>query len=421
MNIDTAAAQPRRFAAGAPPDVQTSFATRANQRFEPLPRPTGAYPYRVDLAEVVGEDMVASARHAGRLSFHLTGDTGGVKNPVPQHIVAVQMSSDFSNGAAERPMFFYHLGDVVYYYGATSEYYSQFYEPYEHYPAPVLAIPGNHDGDVDPQGGSQPSLAAFVRNFCATHPHRTPEAGDTHRDAMTLPNVYWSLVTPFATIVGLYTNVPDGGVVDDDQAAWLQAELAAAPQDAAVIVAMHHPIFSASAHHSGSSDLGQVLDAAIAGAGRAPDLVVCGHVHNYQRFTRVHEGRQIPYVVAGAGGYWHLHSVKVDGKHPPQPWPVPGRDLTLERYCTKRHGFLRLTAAPGQLHGQYVTVPRPHESWEDGPVEVFDSFVVDVARHTVASQSDGASPAKSEPERPAAIPALAASPTLPQSNGAHDR
>ena len=420
MSTDVATRKPRRFAEEVPSDVQRPFGARANQRFEPLPKPTGPYPYRVRIDDILGQDVVNSVRDAGRLIFHVAGDTGGVKHPVPQQIVAIQMSGDFSEDPADRPAFFYHLGDVVYYYGATREYYSQFYEPYDHYPAPIVAIPGNHDGDIDPQDGSAPSLAAFVRNFCATHPYRTPEAGDAHRDAMTLPNVYWSLLAPFATIVGLYTNVPDGGVVDDDQASWLRAELAAAPDDAALIVAMHHPIFSASSHHAGNAHLGEVLDAAIEGAGRVPDLVVCGHVHNYQRFTRVYDGRQVPYVVAGGGGYWNLHPVKVDGKHPPQPWPVPGRELTLERYCSKRHGFLRITAAPGQLRGEYITVPRPHESWEEGPVAVFDSFVVDLARHAVEQPTDSVAPAKPEPEIPPAIPALAVSSSVPPSNGARD-
>ena len=402
MSPNAAGHEPRRFAAPAPAEVQKSYGTRGNQRFEPLPRPTGAYPYRVALAEIAGEDAVQSAHSTGQLTFHVAGDTGGVKHPVPQEIVAIHMSSDFGPDRAESPAFFYHLGDVVYYYGATSEYYSQFYEPYGHYPAPIVAIPGNHDGDVDPQRSGDRSLAAFVHNFCATNPHRTPEAGDAHRDAMTLPNVYWSLVAPFVTIVGLYTNVPDGGMIDDDQAAWLEGELAAAPADAALIVALHHPVFSASAEHAGSSHLGEVLDAAFERARRAPDMVLTGHVHNYQRFTRVHNSDEIAYVVAGAGGYWNLHSVKVDGKHPPQPWPVPGRDLTLERYCAKRHGFLRLSASPGQLRGEYVTVPRPHESWHDGPAEVFDAFVVDIHRHKVTAATEvPAAPADDKPMQPA--------------------
>ncbi len=65
--------------------------------------------------------------------------------------------------SAARPVFFYHLGDVIYYTGLGSEYYNQFYEPYQQYPLPIFAIPGNHDGEVDDT--TQQSLAAFVTNF----------------------------------------------------------------------------------------------------------------------------------------------------------------------------------------------------------------------------------------------------------------
>ena len=56
----------------------------------------------------------------------------------------------------DRPLFLYHLGDVVYNFGQASEYYKQFFTPYKNYPAPVFAIPGNHDGDVDPSDPLQP-------------------------------------------------------------------------------------------------------------------------------------------------------------------------------------------------------------------------------------------------------------------------
>src|SRR5258708_3108768 len=63
----------------------------------------------------------------------------------------------------------------------------------------------------------------------ALTPRLTKEAGDVSRDAMTEPNVYWTLETPFATVVGLYTNVPEGGWLDDKQIAWLTGELSVAP------------------------------------------------------------------------------------------------------------------------------------------------------------------------------------------------
>jgi 3',5'-cyclic AMP phosphodiesterase CpdA len=379
---------PRRFAAVAPTApvaVQVRHGARQNQQFEPLPKPTGHYPYRLELADVIGAAAVEAIDAGGQLTFHVAGDTGGVKQPVPQQIVALHMENDLAGDERGRPRFFYHLGDVVYYYGQTREYFGQFYEPYQGYDAPVLAIPGNHDGDLDPQAAApEPSLAAFVRNFCASRPHVTREAGDVNRDAMTLPNVYWTLRAPFVTVVGLYTNVPEGGRIDDEQAAWLAEELAAAPKRAALIVALHHPVFSASSEHIGNTHLGETLDAAAERAGRLPDLVLSGHVHNYQRFTRRYQDREIPYLVAGAGGYWHLHRVaKHDGHELPQPWRVPDRDLTLERYSVDRHGYLRLTATATTLRGEYVTVPRPQESWHNGPVAVLDAFKLDLRHHRV--------------------------------------
>jgi hypothetical protein len=74
--------------------------------------------------------------------------------------------------------------------------------------------PGNHDGDVDlidQFNKLSDSLKCFVRNFCAQAPIHLPEAQDAPRDAMTQPNVYWTLNTPMATIIGLYTNVASGG------------------------------------------------------------------------------------------------------------------------------------------------------------------------------------------------------------------
>jgi acid phosphatase type 7 len=70
------------------------------------------------------------------------------------------MESDFEE---HNPSFLYHLGDVIYKFGEASEYYSQFYEPYAHYPAPIFAIPGNKDGGVRPDSNEK-SLAAFVRH-----------------------------------------------------------------------------------------------------------------------------------------------------------------------------------------------------------------------------------------------------------------
>jgi len=360
---------------------------RATQPFRPLPPPTGQPPYRLNLETVLGAERVAAITAAGRLALHIVGDTGGVKAPEPQQIVAMHMEDDFASAdAATRPAFFFHLGDVVYYYGEASEYYGQFYEPYSHYPVPIIAIPGNHDGDI--QDPSVPSLAAFVENFCAPTPQHSSEAGDTARETMTQPNVYFTLEAPFLTVIGLYTNVPEHGRLDDTQIAWFHSELAAAPTDRALIVAMHHPIHSLDTHHGSSDYMGQILDAAIRETGRTPDAVFAAHVHNYQRFTRSTGGRDIPYIVAGGGGYWNLHYMTKDYGYPiPLPLAVPGTDVTLESYMDNRHGYMRLEVTPRSLTGDYYTVPRPQEPWGNPAVRL-DSFTLDLRNHHLSSPTD---------------------------------
>jgi predicted phosphodiesterase len=352
-----------------------------NQRFQPLPPPTGQPPYHLALDQVLPPEQLKAIQDSGRILLHVAGDTGGVKAPQSQQIVAMAMEQQFEFAdVALRPAFFYHLGDVVYYFGEAKEYFSQFYDPYVHYPAPIFAIPGNHDGDVT--DGSDPSLTAFVNNLCAPAPHITPEAGETSRDAMTQPNVYWTLEAPFVTFVGLYSNVPEGGQIDDGQLTWFVNELRTAPQDKALVVAVHHPPYSADSHHSGSQHIEEALDSAFNQAGRMADVVLSGHVHNYQRFTRAVSGRHIPYIVAGAGGYWHLHymSKQADGSALQYPFQMPDGDLILESARDNRHGFMRMMVTDKQLSAEYWTVSRPQESWR-APAQPIDGFVLDLQQH----------------------------------------
>jgi 3',5'-cyclic AMP phosphodiesterase CpdA len=271
---------------------------------------------------------------------------------------------------------FYHLGDVVYYNGESKEYYPQFYEPYQHYQNPIFAIPGNHDGDPSPDGNEK-SLDAFVRNFCATSKNVTPDAGEINRSPMVQSNVYWTLEAPYVTIIGLYTNVPEGGVVKKDQADWFQKELENADKKKALIVALHHPVFSMDKYHTGSQAMLQLLDNAIDNTGIIPDAVFTAHVHNYQRFTRIHKkNKKVPYIVAGAGGYWHLHWVQDSVRSMTVPGPIPDRDdVTLEKYCDDHHGFLLVQVTPEKLFGEYYIVPNPQESWHRSlNPERFDAF-----------------------------------------------
>jgi hypothetical protein len=103
-------------------------------------------------------------------------------------------------------------------------------------------------------------------------------------------------------------------------------------------------------------------------------------VHNYQRYTRTVGSQQVPYVVAGAGGYWHLHSMATHNGAPVTTPLVLSSELTLERFNQDRHGFMRLDVSATELRGQYFTVPRPQESWS-APAQLLDAFVLDLATH----------------------------------------
>jgi acid phosphatase type 7 len=338
--------------------------------FRDLPPPTGNAPFHLDLRDIIAQANYQTIVDKKKLTFHLNGDMGGIEFSVPQELVAKGMEADFNPqaDASETPAFLYITGDCVYFNGEVKEYYKQFYQPYEFYHAPIFAVPGNHDGENLPGDNT---LDGFVRNFCAPQAVKMPESGDSHRTAMVQPNVYWTLLTPLANIVGLYSNVPAGGDIRSPQTEWLISELRTLPTAVPLIVALHHPVYSADDHHSGSTYMKDVLEHAAQQAGRHPEMIVAGHVHDYQRLTKnMAGGAQAPYLVVGAGGYHNLHSImKVDGQRlvPPVVFnDKQGDPVTLERYSDDHHGFLRMEITDQLIVGRYYEVPRPQEPYSKG-------------------------------------------------------
>jgi acid phosphatase type 7 len=200
---------------------------------------------------------------------------------------------------------------------------------------------------------------------------------------MTQPNVYWTLVTPVANIVGLYSNVPEGGQVDQQQADWLVGELQNLPADVPILVAMHHPAYSADTYHSGSPAMKSLIEAAAEKAGRHPDMALAGHVHDYQRLTTQRaDGSDVPYLVTGAGGYFNLHPIqKVNGQKMIVPVTFDDKHndpVRLEAYVDDHHGFLRVEITPELFTGHYYQVPRPQEPYSKGN-QLVDYFEYDWA------------------------------------------
>jgi len=297
----------------------------------------------------------ASITAARQIVFHSVGDTGSVTGPQTQSLVADKMVTDFSEAnPADVPSFFYHLGDVVYYFGEATYYYDQFYDSYRDYQAPILGIPGNHDGVVYASDPAT-SLEAYLANFCASAPGPAPDAGGLIRTTMIQPAVYYTFDAPFVRILGIYSNVlEDPGVIsaqtgttnantvlDARQVDFLTAALTRIKTESyagAVIIAVHHPPFTGGTDHGGSPLMLADIDSACTTAGVWPHAVFSGHAHNYQRYTRTVNNLQIPYIVAGCGGHNPLSAMRTTLR---TPYPIDST-LTLNSYDATDYGYLRV-------------------------------------------------------------------------------
>jgi hypothetical protein len=360
--------------------------------FQPLPPPNGKAPYRFDLSQLLSAGDITSIKNAGVMVCHTVGDTGDHRGQ-QQDFVAKMMTQDAENAPGnKKPAFYYHLGDVVYFAGDIDMYGANFYETYKDYPGFIVSIPGNHDCQPDdPQDGpvdpKKVPLDGWVQNFMAKDPGQLGSLKTgAARTQMDLPNVYWTFTTPFATFIGLFSNVGEvEGEIHQDQIDWFKGELTAADPGLALIVAVHHPPLSGDTEHSGSNAVYNVLFDSFQATRRYPNLILSGHVHNYQRFTNVVHGPkgtlQIPCVVAGAGGYTNLGKLpKIGGAYPSTPLSVE-TGITLEKYDQDNFGFLRLEISKSQIVGTYLSAPY---SLTSSPVAgVVESFAVDVAKHTV--------------------------------------
>lgn len=384
-------------------DIEADAKLKAEQSNEPIPAPR-IQPPVMDLSAVLPASVLSKIQASGNLVFHAVGDTGGIIKPEPQMAVADAMAADltgktYANGL---PAFLYHLGDVVYYFGQEQYYPEQFYDPYRNYNAPIFAIPGNHDGVMYKNEPASYSLEAFVDNFCAPAP--AIGISGFARTTMTQPGVYFVLTAPFTRIIGLYSNTGESvGVlsnskIGDDQITFLNQQLAAGlaarqadpenknPQ--ALILAVHHPPFTGASDHFPSASMLKQIDDCCQQAGIWPDLVLSGHAHLYERYTRTMkaDGRQIPYIVAGNGGYYNLSKMKMDAtgnKPAPGQQSEPdgqGNTITLDQYNETDYGFLRLTVNPTTI---LIEALAASLTGSTAAPAVIDRFTVDLASHMI--------------------------------------
>jgi len=347
-------------------------------KFQALPKPTGSYPYRLSVDH-------QDAGDCREMIFHMVGDTGGTNSPGCQQRMAGKMAEQYLCALAghQPPAFLYHLGDIVYHYGEAEQYAEQFLKPFDTYPGQIYAIAGNHDTDVN-LNSNEPyeTLDAFYTAFCNVAPKTIHFGKGNIRKSQVQPHVYWTMQAPLATIIGLHTNVPKYGHVDREQKNWFIKELRHAAlfhQEKAIIVCMHHAPYSADVNHGSSEAMISFLEEAFEESGVKPDVVFSGHVHNYQRFSKSYsDGKSVPFIVAGAGGFDELHQLA----DPCDPTYQTENDLLkgirLEQYCDDSHGFLKIAIQKSpfnfQIQGEYFIVP---ENPEQDAV-LFDQFNIDL-------------------------------------------
>jgi acid phosphatase type 7 len=373
-------------------------------------------------------------KKAGVMTFHMIGCTGDFSDHQPQEYVAEAMAAQvvapgsvgIRKGPATTASFFFHLGDVVYKDDDSADqdgddqpqmYNTQFYAPYTGYGRSIFAIAGNHDGKFS-QHDHKSAITHFLLNFCATGSKPSPDNSTDKRPAMTQPYVYWRLSTPLAYIIGLYSNVANGGMLDDPaqpgspQYQWLVAQLkdvksknANRKQPKALFLAVHYPPYSGTTNFAqrgdptqgpspGATDgrpLGDLLQQAFAESGQRPDAVFSAHAHLYQRLTYTYaDGWEVPYLVAGCGGHAPVENMWAECDDPHQQGPeskVPfaavlpkgltlptGDGVQVVAYDDQSFGFLRLTVAAGKLTGEFFTA-------DTRSLALADSFVLDMSTH----------------------------------------
>ena len=386
-------------------------------------------------------------KNSGVLTFHTVGCSGDFSDHIPQSQVAEAMVaqltdpdlSDDQNGPATAPSFLFHLGDIVYKEDGKTDsddvapgepsdsadqkqmYNAQFYRPYTNYGCSIFAIAGNHDGKNSSKSKTS-AIQHFLMNFCAETMEKSADNHTDGRPAMTQPYVYWRLDTPLAYIVGLYSNIANGGILDDPsnlsnrpQYDWLVEQLKdvrrknrdTAPRKA-VLLAVHYPPYSGAANfeqrgnpRNGPTNasevrpLGAVLQEAFTESGQRPDAVISAHAHLYQRLTYRHsDGWEIPYLIVGSGGHGPIESLwtacngdevepqllPFEAVRPPHLAIPAGDSAQVVEYNDRdgAFGFLRLAITSSTLIGEFFTA--------GGGVPVHDdSFSLDLTTHRVKS------------------------------------
>jgi hypothetical protein len=284
--VPNATPNANRFSKTRRPLLEPISNPKNNPHFEKLPI-TNNVNLTLPLGVIVPQ-TAAAATSSGKLVFHVIGDSGGIHGDDVQGAVAEAMESQIKSAlAADKPAFLYHVGDVVFFNGQSALYGSQFYEPYQYFPAPIFAFPGTMMATPRVRAGdapdTEPSLYGFTENFCAPQPHQISAYRATATNLTSIGHwtPRWSASSgsiPMLKARSMHAELSssrDGG----QQLANVKSK------DGFIIIAVHHPPIRWTRRMAVISISSSLLTRRC----KRPALfrtVLSGHVHNVRRFTR---------------------------------------------------------------------------------------------------------------------------------------
>ncbi|MPY36061.1 metallophosphoesterase [Streptomyces adustus] len=339
-------------------------------------------------------DRIVRRDDPDRFSFMVIGDPG--EGDEPQYAVVPGFLK-----VAQDTRFAVVASDVIYPVGSADDYAGKFFRPYRDYPAPVYAIPGNHDwyedlgafmrvfcGDVPPlpaEPAPRPLTRAWLRHLLWHRPRpgdgqHLDEAGKLRASAgqqAVQPGPYWAIDAGPVRIVGIDTGLL--GTIDAEQGAWLR-EVSRGPRPKILVTGS--PLYVDGEHHPCPVEGGGTVDDVVRDPAHHYVAAIGGDIHNYQRYPVDVDGRTVQYVVSGGGGaFMHAtHTIPRVGvadvdEHDFRCYPLRGdslafysrlygRRLRLRRFFTLTEDEAtavmaeRLGIAPTRAPGPDVRVTR---------------------------------------------------------------
>eukprot|EP01006_Ploeotia_vitrea_P032202 TRINITY_DN64461_c0_g1_i1.p1 TRINITY_DN64461_c0_g1~~TRINITY_DN64461_c0_g1_i1.p1 ORF type:complete len:506 (+),score=250.15 TRINITY_DN64461_c0_g1_i1:239-1756(+) len=261
-------------------------------------KPKTRYFYRVgDPNKGMSDVMNCTTLWAGNgtMTFAVIGDMGLDNSNETMQYLASEATSGAINGIL-------HVGDISY-----ADAYQRVWDQYLRKIQPTASqlpyqvVPGNHE----------------IWEGFASYKHRFQMPGAETRGSPG--NMYYSFDAGLVHVIGYSTeSVIDTPWISPDQVAWLQADLAAANANRAnvpwIVMMGHRPLYCGT--HDGpnceqfSAYLRKTVEDIIYKA--KVDLVIAGHVHNYERMWPTYNGAAVSqsyvnptapvYVINGAAG-----------------------------------------------------------------------------------------------------------------------